>query len=133
MATKIAFGRFVLDVDRGTLVCEGRPIALSSKGIQLLLTLLRVPGQVISKADLMRAAWSDTAVEESNLSVQMAALRKQWGRRLMDGLDSNDPACRISVHRQRFYTASYRWRQCAEDRGRAAPIDRRVAVHKSGW
>src|SRR6185312_13470024 len=79
MATKIAFGPFVLDVDRGTLVREGRPIALSSKGLQLLLTLLRVPGQVISKADLMRAAWSDTAVEESNLSVQIAALRKQLG------------------------------------------------------
>src|SRR6266481_7739198 len=79
MATKIAFGPFVLDVDRGTLVREGQPIALSSKGIQLLLTLLRVPGQVMSKADLMRAAWSDTAVEESNLSVQIAALRKQLG------------------------------------------------------
>ncbi|MDA9433389.1 winged helix-turn-helix domain-containing tetratricopeptide repeat protein [Bradyrhizobium sp. CCBAU 51627] len=79
MSTKIAFGPFVLDVDRGTLVREGRPIALSSKGLQLLLTLLRAPGQVISKADLMRAAWSDAAVEESNLSVQIAALRKQLG------------------------------------------------------
>src|SRR5215510_12828696 len=79
MATKIAFGSFVLDVDRGTLVRRGRPIALSSKGLQLLLTLLRAPGQVLSKADLMRAAWSDAAVEESNLSVQIAALRKQLG------------------------------------------------------
>src|SRR5512146_1454124 len=79
MATKIAFGPFVLDLDRGKLVREGRPIALSSKGLQLLLTLLRAPGQVISKADLMRAAWSDAAVEESNLSVQIAALRKQLG------------------------------------------------------
>src|SRR5215813_13187827 len=79
MASKIAFGSFVLDVDRGTLVREGRPIALSSRGLQLLLTLLRAPGQVLSKADLMRAAWSDAAVEESNLSVQIAALRKQLG------------------------------------------------------
>jgi TolB-like protein len=79
MATTIAFGPFVLDVDRGTLVREGRPIALSSKGLQLLLTLLRAPGQVLSKADLMRAAWQDAAVEESNLSVQIAALRKQLG------------------------------------------------------
>src|SRR5262245_10436444 len=79
MATKIAFGLFVLDVDRGALVREGRPIVLSSKGLQLLLTLLRAPGQVVSKADLMRAAWSDAAVEESNLSVQIAALRKQLG------------------------------------------------------
>jgi TolB-like protein len=79
MATKIAFGPFVLDVDRGTLIREGRPIAISSKGLQLLQTLLDVPGQVVSKADLMRAAWSDAAVEESNLSVQIAALRKQLG------------------------------------------------------
>jgi DNA-binding winged-HTH domains len=57
MATKIAFGPFVLDVDRGTLVREGRPIALSSKGLQLLLTLLREPGQVLRKADLIQAAW----------------------------------------------------------------------------
>jgi TolB-like protein/Tfp pilus assembly protein PilF len=79
MATKIAFGPFVLDVDRGALAREGRPIALSSKGVRLLATLLGAPGQVISKADLMRAAWSDTAIEESNLSVQIAALRKQLG------------------------------------------------------
>ena len=79
MATKIAFGPFVLDVDRGALAREGRPIALSSKGVRLLATLLGAPGQVISKADLMRAAWSDTAIEESNLSVQIAALRKLLG------------------------------------------------------
>ena len=79
MTIRIAFGQFVLDVDRGSLVREGRQIALSSKGLQLLLALLRAPGQVVSKGDLMRAAWSDTAVEESNLSVQIAALRKQLG------------------------------------------------------
>ena len=79
MSTKIAFGPFVLDVDRGSRVREGRPVVLSSKGLQLLLTLLRAPGQIVTKADLMRAAWSDTAVEESNLSVQIAALRKQLG------------------------------------------------------
>src|SRR5262245_21009178 len=86
MPTKVAFGPFVLDVDRGTLVREGRPIALSSKGLQLLLTLLRAPGQALSKADLMRAAWQDAAVEESYLSVQIAALRKQLGP-LPDGGD----------------------------------------------
>ncbi|MFC7701543.1 winged helix-turn-helix domain-containing tetratricopeptide repeat protein [Bradyrhizobium sp. GCM10028915] len=79
MVTKIAFGPFVLDVDRGMVFREGRPIALSNKGLQLLLTLLGAPGQVFSKADLMRAVWSDAAVEESNLSVQIAALRKQLG------------------------------------------------------
>ena len=36
MTIRIAFGPFVLDVDRGSLVREGRQIALSSKGLQLL-------------------------------------------------------------------------------------------------
>src|SRR6266581_7015506 len=79
MSTRIAFGSFVLDVQRGTLVREGRPVAVSSKGMRLLQSLLGSPGQVLTKMDLMRAAWSDVAVEESNLSVQIAALRKLLG------------------------------------------------------
>jgi len=54
-------------------------VAVSSKGLQLLEALLGAPGRVLTKAELMRAAWGDTAVEESNLSVQVAALRKQLG------------------------------------------------------
>jgi len=79
MPSKIAFGPFVFDAERGTLTREGRPVAVSSKGFQLLKALLATPGAVVSKADLMQAAWSDAAIEESNLSVQIAALRKQLG------------------------------------------------------
>ena len=83
MSTKFAFGPFVLDAQRGTLLREGRPVAVSSKGFQLLQALLAAPGQVLTKADLMQAAWSDAAVEESNLSVQIAALRSSSDRRPM--------------------------------------------------
>jgi TolB-like protein len=79
MSTDVAFGPFILDRQRGRLLREGRPVAVSSKGLQLLETLLESPGRVLTKNDLMRAAWGDTAVEESNLSVQIAALRKQLG------------------------------------------------------
>jgi DNA-binding winged helix-turn-helix (wHTH) protein len=104
MVAKIAFGPFVLDVDRGTLFRESQPITLSSKGVQLLLALLRALGQVVSKADLMRAAWSDMAIEESNLSVQIAALRKQLGPTPDGGDDRYNPSGRIPVHRQRCCT-----------------------------
>jgi len=79
MPTQFAFGPFVLDTQRAVLLSEGRPIALSSKGLQLLQALVGSPGQVLTKTELMRAAWGDAAVEESNLSVQIAALRKQLG------------------------------------------------------
>jgi len=79
MSTDLAFGPFILDRQRGRLLREGRPIAVSSKGLQLLEALVASPGRVLPKTELMRAAWGDTAVEESNLSVQIAALRKQLG------------------------------------------------------
>lgn len=79
MAVRLAFGPFILDAERGTLLRDGRPVAVSSKGLQLLQALLDVPGRVMAKADLMEAAWPGATVEESNLSVQIAALRKQLG------------------------------------------------------
>jgi TolB-like protein len=74
-----AFGAFVLDLARGTLTREGRPVAVGHKGLSLLHALLQADGKVVSKAALMQAAWSDSVVEESNLPVQIAALRKLLG------------------------------------------------------
>ena len=79
MSSNLTFGPFILDRQSGRLLREGRPVAVSSKGLQLLGTLLGSPGRVMTKTELMQAAWGDAAVEESNLSVQIAALRKQLG------------------------------------------------------
>lgn len=49
------------------------------RGVQLLEALLARPGDVITKSELMDAAWGGAAVEESNLSVQVAALRRALG------------------------------------------------------
>jgi len=76
---EFAFGPFVLDTQRGRLLRDGRPLALGSKGLHLLQVLIAAHGKVVAKNELMRAAWGDAAVEESNLSVQIAALRKQLG------------------------------------------------------
>src|ERR1700694_3774517 len=79
MSKDFAFGPFILDTQRGRLLRNGQPVGVSSKGLQLLEALLSSPGRVLTKTELMQAAWGDTAVEESNLSVQIAALRKQLG------------------------------------------------------
>ena len=75
----LAFGPFTLDPARGALLRDGAPVAASGKGLLLLEALVRADGAPVAKADLMDAAWPDTAVEESNLSVQIAALRKLLG------------------------------------------------------
>jgi TolB-like protein len=75
----LAFGSFVLDAQRGRLLRDGRLLAIGGKGLRLLQALLAARGEVVEKNDLMQAAWGDAAVEDSNLSVQIAALRKQLG------------------------------------------------------
>ena len=76
---RLAFGPFVLDAARSMLLRDGRSVPANHKGIRLLATLLKAPGEIVDKKTLMDAAWPDTAVEESNLSVQIAALRKLLG------------------------------------------------------
>ena len=86
MRQSFSFGPFVLDTNAGTLFNEGSAIPLSYRAAQLLAVFLSRPGEVLTKSDLIDAVWNGAAVEESNLTVQMAALRKALGSRL----DGND-------------------------------------------
>lgn len=74
---RFAFGPFVLDADNSALFESGLPIAIGSKSLALLLTLVQARGQVVRKPALMDAAWPHANVEESNLTVQIAALRRR--------------------------------------------------------
>lgn len=75
----ISFGPFLLSPDNGTLIRDRELLAVGLRGARLLGALLRNPGQVVTKAELMDAAWPGMVVEESNLSVQIASLRKTLG------------------------------------------------------
>ena len=57
----------------------GAPLAVSHRGLLLLDALTRQPGRVLTKSELIEAAWPGLAVEEGNLTVQIAALRKLLG------------------------------------------------------
>ena len=74
-----SFGPFVLDAARGVLQLDGKSIAIGQRGLALLTALLDAEGRVVSKADLIERAWPGVIVEEGNLTVQIAALRKALG------------------------------------------------------
>jgi TolB-like protein len=76
MATDHTFGPFHLDAEAGILFRGGEPLALGQRAISLLRVLLEHSGTPVSKDTLIEAAWSGLAIEESNLSVQIAALRR---------------------------------------------------------
>src|SRR5271170_4809847 len=73
------FGRFRLNAENGTLLRDDELLTLGHKGALILATLLKSPSEVLTKAQLMEAAWPGIAVEESNLAVQIASLRKALG------------------------------------------------------
>ena len=75
----IAFGPFVLNPEAGTLLRLGVPVPVGYRGLLLLAALVARPGEVLAKSELMDAAWPGTAVEEGNLTVQIASLRKLLG------------------------------------------------------
>src|SRR5437016_12121812 len=76
---RFAFGSFVLNSETGTLLRQGVPVALGYRAFLLLTAFLNRPGEVLTKSDLIDAAWQGAAVEETNLSVQIASLRKHLG------------------------------------------------------
>ena len=77
--SRFAFGPFVLDSGAGTLLRNDVPVAVGYRGLKLLAALAGRPGEILGKAELMDAAWPGTAVEEGNLTVQIAQLRKLLG------------------------------------------------------
>ena len=77
----VAFGPFAFHRGKGTLTREGKHIPLGGRSSALLMALLDAQGSVVPKAELMERVWPGTVVEDGNLTVQVAALRKSLGQR----------------------------------------------------
>jgi DNA-binding winged helix-turn-helix (wHTH) protein len=80
-ATALRFDDFLLDPyaralfrlnDRG----EPTPISLGSRAFGILCVLIERRGEFVSKHEIMNVVWPDAAIEDSNLTVQISALRR---------------------------------------------------------
>ncbi|WP_167858606.1 ATP-binding protein [Methylobacterium nonmethylotrophicum] len=78
-----AFGPYQISLATRQVWRDGKPIALGGRAADLLFVLIERRGDVVSKQDLIAHAWPNLFVEEANLRVQMAALRRALG----DGRD----------------------------------------------
>lgn len=76
MAMIYQFGPYRLDAQAEILFRGVEPVELGQRAVALLRVLLERPGAPVSKDALIEAAWSGLSVEESNLPVQVAALRR---------------------------------------------------------
>jgi len=75
------FGEFELNLGSRTLARQGRPLPLGSKAFEVLACLVAHPGELVTKAHLLKTVWPDSFVEEGNLPQHIFAIRKAFGDR----------------------------------------------------
>ena len=70
------FGSFSLNEAEQQLLCNGEPVRLAPKAFDVLRVLIHNRGRLVTKERLLEEVWPDAFVEEANLSVNVASLRK---------------------------------------------------------
>ncbi|MBL8344327.1 MAG: helix-turn-helix transcriptional regulator [Rubrivivax sp.] len=82
-AERYRFDRFELQPAARRLTAEGADARIGARAFDVLLALLERPGRVVAKDELLATVWPGVVVEEANLAVQISALRKVLGPRLI--------------------------------------------------
>src|SRR5215203_5788594 len=75
------FSEFRVDALKRILTKRSKVAPLAPKAFETLLYLVRHPGELIEKEEMMRAIWADTFVEENNLNQSISAVRRTLGER----------------------------------------------------
>jgi len=75
------FDEFRLDAARRQLLREGEVVPLYSKSFDLLLLLVQSGGRDLSKDEILESIWPAQVLEESNLTVNISAVRKALGEK----------------------------------------------------
>ena len=72
----VRFGAYAFHRQQRLVSKSGWPVPLGGRALDILAVLLEAPGQFISKATLIERVWPCSVVEENNLRVHIAALRR---------------------------------------------------------
>ncbi|MFM0340742.1 ATP-binding protein [Paraburkholderia fungorum] len=75
----VSFGPFRLFPDERRLERAGAALRLGSRALDILIVLIQHAGEVVDRRILMSRAWRNIVVDESNLRVNIAGLRKALG------------------------------------------------------
>jgi DNA-binding winged helix-turn-helix (wHTH) protein len=73
---ELRFGPFWLSRQRREVRAEAGPVPMGARAFDVLVTLLDRAGRLVTKNELLDLVWPGQAVEENNLHVQIAALRR---------------------------------------------------------
>jgi predicted ATPase/DNA-binding winged helix-turn-helix (wHTH) protein len=96
-----AFGPFALLPERQMLMLNGSPVRIGGRALDILTMLVEHAGEIVSKRMLMAQVWPNVVVDESNLKVNMAALRRALG----DGASDAQYIATVTGRGYRFVAA----------------------------
>lgn len=75
----LEFGRFRVLPRQRRLLAGGMPVELGTRAFDVLMVLIEARGKLVTKDELLDRVWPGTIVEENNIQVQIATLRKALG------------------------------------------------------
>jgi DNA-binding winged helix-turn-helix (wHTH) protein len=110
------FADFRVDAAQRLLLSKGdaRALPLTSTAFETLLFFVEHPGELLDKATLMKATWSNWVVEENNLNQSITTLRRVLGERRDD---------------HRFIVMVVAWRVKPGRQGQTLLVPQPVTVH----
>ncbi|MCZ8077380.1 MAG: winged helix-turn-helix domain-containing protein [Paucibacter sp.] len=76
---RLRFRDWEIFPEQRKLIIQGANAAVGSRAFDVLLALANQPGRTIGRSQLLDVCWPGLVVEENNLSVQIATLRKVLG------------------------------------------------------
>ncbi|MGN7934512.1 transcriptional regulator [Pseudomonas sp. AF76] len=74
----VSFGPFTFHPQQRLVTCEGRSLALGGRALDILQVLVEHAGTYVDKQTLIARVWPDSVVEDINLRVHIAALRRAF-------------------------------------------------------
>jgi DNA-binding winged helix-turn-helix (wHTH) protein len=74
--TVYRFESFELLVRRQLLIHAGTPVRIGSRALAILTALVEASGELVAKETLIAVAWPTTFVDDSNLKVNIANIRR---------------------------------------------------------
>jgi predicted ATPase/DNA-binding winged helix-turn-helix (wHTH) protein len=116
----ISFESFEFYPARQLLLDAGKPVRVGSRACDILLALVEKQGQIVSKQELLERVWPNIFVEEGNLRVHVATLRRALG----DGQDGKRYINNIAGRGYSFIAAVKRTSGTSEAARPVALVDR---------
>ena len=75
------YGPITIDPEKFRIHCQGREIVLTAQEFKLLELLVRHPGRVFTREQVLNRAWGEGGlVTDRTIDVHVKSLRKKFGK-----------------------------------------------------